>query len=54
MSELAALYISLAENILNIRSGFLFQAAILQIKDNKFEAINTFFKVHEMEANDPD
>ncbi len=44
----AALYISLAEKYPEHRERFLFQAGILQIKDNKFEAINTFFKVHEM------
>ena len=44
----ASLYLSLAQKYPEHRERFLFQAAILQIKDNKQEAINTFEKVHEM------
>ncbi|MBS0629537.1 MAG: tetratricopeptide repeat protein [Verrucomicrobia bacterium] len=46
----AAIYISLAEKFPEHQERFLFQAAILQIKDNKFEAINNFFKVHELKG----
>lgn len=44
----ASLYLTLAEKHPEHRERFLFQAAILQIKENKFEAISTFFKIHEM------
>lgn len=44
----AALYLTLADKHPEHKERFLFQAAILQIKENKFEAINTFFKIHEM------
>lgn len=44
----AGLYLTLAERHPEHRERFLFQAAILQIKENKFEAISTFYKIHEM------
>ncbi|NGX37555.1 MAG: hypothetical protein K1000chlam2_00711 [Chlamydiae bacterium] len=44
----ASLYLNLAQKYPEHRERFLFQAAILQIKENKKEAIQTFFKVHEM------
>jgi len=44
----AALYKVLAEKFPEHRERFLFQAATLEIRNNKFEAINTFHKVHEL------
>jgi len=44
----AVLYLSLADKYPEHRERFLFQAAILQIKENKFEAISSFYKIHEM------
>ena len=44
----AALYLKLADKYPEHRERFLFQAGILQIKENKQEAIHTFYKVHEM------
>jgi tetratricopeptide (TPR) repeat protein len=44
----AALFLNLAEKYPEHKERFLFQAAILQIKEDKNEAIKTFCKVHEM------
>lgn len=44
----AALYLNLAQKYPEHRERFLFQAGILQIKDNKKEAIESFFQVYEM------
>jgi len=43
-----SLYLNLAQKYPEHRERFLFQAAILQIKEDKKEAIQTFYKVHEM------
>lgn len=44
----AGLYLNLAEKYPEHRERFLFQAGILQINQDKEEAIKTFYKVHEM------
>ncbi|NGX26612.1 MAG: hypothetical protein K940chlam6_00537 [Chlamydiae bacterium] len=44
----ASLYLTLAQKYPEHRERFLFQAGILQIKENKNEAIETFHKVFEM------
>jgi len=44
----ASLYSSLAQKYPEHRERFLFQAGILQIKENAAEAAKTFAKVHEM------
>lgn len=44
----AALYLTLAQKFPENRERFLFQAAILQIKLDKKQAIQTFSKIHEM------
>jgi tetratricopeptide (TPR) repeat protein len=44
----AALYLSLASKYPEHKERFLFQAGILQIKENKSAALDTFKRVHEM------
>lgn len=43
-----SLYLSLAEKYPEHRERFLFQAAILQIKEDRQAALGTFYKVYEM------
>lgn len=43
-----SLYLNLSQKYPEHRERFLFQAAILQIQENKREAINTFQKVYEL------